>query len=83
MDHYTSIFPNTKVLSTSRGPTGSWMTATIEIEGQQLILFGGDATYKLSPAASLYVNCDTQAEVDRLWARLTEGGSDRWKRPGS
>ena len=74
--HYTSIFPRTKVLSTSRGPTGSWMTATIEIEGQQLILFGGDATYKLSPAASLYVHCETQAEVDRLWARLTEGGSE-------
>ena len=74
--HYTSIFPNTKVLSTSSGPEGSWMTATIEIEGQQLILFGGDATYKLSPAASLYVHCETQAEVDRLWARLTDGGSE-------
>jgi len=74
--HYTSIFPNTKVLSTSRGPTGAWMTATIEIEGQQLILFGGDATYKLTPAASLYVHCEMQAEVDRLWARLTEGGSE-------
>jgi predicted 3-demethylubiquinone-9 3-methyltransferase (glyoxalase superfamily) len=74
--HYTSIFPNTKVLGTSSGPQGSWMTATIEIEGQRLILFGGDATYKLSPAASLYVNCETQAEVDRLWARLTDGGSE-------
>lgn len=74
--HYTSIFPNTRVLSTSGGPGGTWMTATIEIEGQQLILFGGDATFKLTPAASLYVNCQTQAEVDRLWARLTEGGSE-------
>jgi predicted 3-demethylubiquinone-9 3-methyltransferase (glyoxalase superfamily) len=74
--HYTSIFPDTKVLSTSPGPAGSLMGATIEIEGQQLILFNGGPTYTLSPAASLYVNCETQAEVDRLWARLTEGGSE-------
>jgi predicted 3-demethylubiquinone-9 3-methyltransferase (glyoxalase superfamily) len=74
--HYSSVFPNTKVLTTSPGPGGSLMSATIEIEGQQLILFGGGPTYKLSPAASLYVHCETQAEVDRLWALLTDGGSE-------
>ena len=61
---YTSVFPNSKVLSTSP------MSATVEIEGQQLIIFNGGAHYALTPAASLYVNCDTQGEVDRLWARL-------------
>ena len=74
--HYTSVFPNSKVSGTSPGPGGSLMSATLEIEGQQLILFGGGSTYKLSPAASLYVHCETQAEVDRLWARLTDGGSE-------
>jgi predicted 3-demethylubiquinone-9 3-methyltransferase (glyoxalase superfamily) len=73
---YTSVFPNAKVLSTSPGPGGSLMSATLEIEGQQLIIFNGGPTYKLSPAASLYVNCETQEEVDRLWAKLTEGGAE-------
>jgi predicted 3-demethylubiquinone-9 3-methyltransferase (glyoxalase superfamily) len=73
---YKSVFPNTKVLSTSPGPGGSLMSATLEIEGQQLILFNGGPSHKLSPAASLYVNCETQEEVDRLWAQLSDGGSE-------
>ena len=67
---YTSIFPNSRVLNASP------MSATVEIEGQQLILFNGGPHYELSPAASLYVNCETQAEVDRLWARLVDGGAE-------
>jgi predicted 3-demethylubiquinone-9 3-methyltransferase (glyoxalase superfamily) len=67
---YTSVFPTSKVLSSSP------MTATVEIEGQQLIIFNGGPRYALSPAASLDVNCETQAEVDRLWTQLSEGGSE-------
>jgi predicted 3-demethylubiquinone-9 3-methyltransferase (glyoxalase superfamily) len=73
---YTSVFRNLKVLSTSPGPGGSLMSATLEIEGQQLIIFNGGPAHKLSPAASLFVNCETQEEVDRLWAKLSEGGSE-------
>jgi predicted 3-demethylubiquinone-9 3-methyltransferase (glyoxalase superfamily) len=73
---YTSVFPKSKVLQTSPGPGGSLMSATLEIEGQQLILFNGGPTYKHTPAASLYVNCETQEEVDRLWAQLSDGGSE-------
>ncbi|MEO8622030.1 MAG: VOC family protein [bacterium] len=68
--YYTSVFPNTKVLNASP------MSATLEIEGQTLILFNGGPKYKLSPSVSLYVNCETQEEVDRLWAQLTDGGSE-------
>lgn len=73
---YTSVFQNSKVLGTSPGPRGSMMSATLEIEGQQLIIFNGGPKYKLSPAVSLYVNCETQDEVDRLWAQLSNGGSE-------
>jgi predicted 3-demethylubiquinone-9 3-methyltransferase (glyoxalase superfamily) len=34
------------------------------------------ATLKLTPAVSMYVNCETQAEVDELWAKLTEAGEE-------
>lgn len=73
---YTSVFPDARVLSTSPGPNGSVMAATIEIEGQQFTLFDGGPTYTLSPAVSLSVKCETQEEVDRLWARLSDGGSE-------
>jgi predicted 3-demethylubiquinone-9 3-methyltransferase (glyoxalase superfamily) len=71
---YRSVFPNSKVHATSKGPDGSLMMATIELEGQQLMLFGGGPHYTLTPAVSLYVNCETQAEVDGLWTKLLAGG---------
>jgi predicted 3-demethylubiquinone-9 3-methyltransferase (glyoxalase superfamily) len=71
---YRSVFPNSKVHARSKGPDGSLMMATIELEGQQLMLFGGGPHYKLTPAVSLYVNCETQAEVDELWEKLLAGG---------
>ncbi|MES2177547.1 MAG: VOC family protein [Gemmatimonadota bacterium] len=72
---YTTVFPSLKVLGTSPGPDGL-MSATLEIEGQQLILFNGGPHHALSPAVSLYVNCETQEEVDRLWSQLVDGGAE-------
>jgi predicted 3-demethylubiquinone-9 3-methyltransferase (glyoxalase superfamily) len=71
---YRSVFPNSKVHGTAPGPEGSLMSATIELEGQTLMLFNGGPHYKLTPAVSLYVNCETQAEVDDLWTKLLAGG---------
>jgi predicted 3-demethylubiquinone-9 3-methyltransferase (glyoxalase superfamily) len=71
---YRSVFPNSKVHGTSPGPNGSLMSATIELEGQQLMLFGGGPHYKLTPAISLYVHCESQAEGDDLWTKLLAGG---------
>lgn len=76
VDLYTTVFPNSKVLNTSPGPGGALMSATVEIEGQRLILFNGGPHYAHTPAASLYVDCATQEEVDRLWAALVEGGRE-------
>ena len=76
VDLYTSVFPAMKVIGTSPGPGGSLMSATLEIEGQQVILFNGGPSHPLSPAVSLYVNCESQEEVDRLWAQLVDGGAE-------
>lgn len=38
------------------------MSATLEIEGQQLIAFAGGPLHSHTPAFSLYVNCETQQE---------------------
>jgi predicted 3-demethylubiquinone-9 3-methyltransferase (glyoxalase superfamily) len=79
---YTSLFKNAKVVSTTRygdagpGPKGSLMTATFELEGQQFIALNGGPSFTFSQGISLFVRCDSQAEIDRLWERLTEGGQE-------
>jgi predicted 3-demethylubiquinone-9 3-methyltransferase (glyoxalase superfamily) len=80
MNFYASIFKNSKVGSVSRygeggpGPKGSVMSATFSLEGQEFMALNGGPHYKFTPAISLYVNCETQAEVDELWEKLSAGG---------
>jgi predicted 3-demethylubiquinone-9 3-methyltransferase (glyoxalase superfamily) len=81
MDLYCSIFPNSKVLQVARygdagpGAKGSAMTVNFTLDGQEILILNGGPHYKLTPAFSLSVLCETQEEVDRLWARLLEGGA--------
>jgi predicted 3-demethylubiquinone-9 3-methyltransferase (glyoxalase superfamily) len=82
MNFYVSVFKNSKVVGVSRygdagpGPKGSVMTATFELEGQRFIALNGGATFTFTPAISLFVNCETQQEVDDLWAKLSAGGRE-------
>ena len=76
MELYRSVFPGSKVLGTVPGPNGSLMSATFELDGQRFIAFNGGPHLKLTPAVSMYVSCETQAEVDELWAKLSEGGAE-------
>jgi predicted 3-demethylubiquinone-9 3-methyltransferase (glyoxalase superfamily) len=82
MNFYVSIFKNSKVVGVSRygdagpGPKGSVMTATFELEGQRFIALNGGPTFSFTPAISLFVNCETQQEVDDLWAKLSSGGRE-------
>jgi predicted 3-demethylubiquinone-9 3-methyltransferase (glyoxalase superfamily) len=77
---YTSIFKNSRVLDISRygdagpGPQGTVMVAAFELEGQQFLALNGGPEFKFSEAVSFVVNCETQAEVDHYWDKLTEGG---------
>ena len=80
VDFYSSIFDDSKILSTSRygaggpGPEGSLMSATFELAGQEFIALNGGPSFSFSQGISLFVDCQTQAEVDELWEKLTEGG---------
>jgi predicted 3-demethylubiquinone-9 3-methyltransferase (glyoxalase superfamily) len=76
MAHYRSIFPEATVSNTMPGPDGTLMSATFEMDGQSFIAFNGGPGPRLTPAVSMYVNCETQDEVDDLWAKLTEGGAE-------
>jgi predicted 3-demethylubiquinone-9 3-methyltransferase (glyoxalase superfamily) len=84
MEFYTSIFEDSKIVGVSRydeagarasgRPAGSVMSGTFELAGQQFMALNGGPQFKFSEAISLFVNCETQEEVDHLWERLSEGG---------
>jgi predicted 3-demethylubiquinone-9 3-methyltransferase (glyoxalase superfamily) len=73
---YVSIFKNSKVMSVTPGPDGTAMAVTFQLEGQSFYALNGGPQYRFTPAISLYVNCETQAEVDELWNKLSTGGRE-------
>jgi predicted 3-demethylubiquinone-9 3-methyltransferase (glyoxalase superfamily) len=79
---YTSIFKNSKVLNESRygdagpGPKGSVMTMTFELDGQQFTALNGGPVFKFTEAISFVVHCETQAELDEFWVKLSAGGQE-------
>jgi predicted 3-demethylubiquinone-9 3-methyltransferase (glyoxalase superfamily) len=80
MNHYVAIFKNSRILSLSRygdagpGPSGTVMTGSFELEGQEFIALNGGPQFPFTEAISFVVNCETQPEVDKLWEKLCEGG---------
>ena len=82
MNFYISLFRNAKVVDVKRygpgeaGAEGSVMNATFTLDGQQFMCIDSPAKHGFSftPSISLYVTCDTEDEIDRLFARLSEGG---------
>ena len=74
MNFYLSIFKDGKSLNVTR-VNGKVMTATFEMLGQKFIALNAGPMYKFNEAVSFFVSCDTQAEVDELWEKLSEGGS--------
>jgi predicted 3-demethylubiquinone-9 3-methyltransferase (glyoxalase superfamily) len=81
---YSGIFKDSKVVTVSRygeagkevhgRPAGSVMTIAFELDGQTFTALNGGPVFKFNEAISLQVNCETQAEVDHFWTRLSEGG---------
>jgi predicted 3-demethylubiquinone-9 3-methyltransferase (glyoxalase superfamily) len=73
---YTSIFPDAASPELRRmADDGPIFTATLELCGQRLMLLnGGPAHAGFTEAISMFVNVETQEEVDDLWERLTAGG---------
>ena len=50
------------------------MITTFELEGQKFIALNGGPQFKFTEAVSLFVDCDSQAEVDTFWNKLTADG---------
>lgn len=80
MNFYVSIFRNSRIVEVVRigdarpGATGSIVSGTFELEGQRFMALNGGPHFKFTEAISLFVDCDTQEEVDELWDKLSAGG---------
>jgi predicted 3-demethylubiquinone-9 3-methyltransferase (glyoxalase superfamily) len=85
--HYTSIFKNARITAVHRHggavhdvmPTpdnapGKVMMVAFELDGSRFLALNGGPMHAFTPAVSLYVECEDQAEVDHFWERLGEGG---------
>ncbi|HEX3330945.1 MAG TPA: VOC family protein [Gaiellales bacterium] len=77
---YTSVFPNSRIVDIARfgeaGPreAGTVMVVTFELDGQPFTALNGGPDFTFSEAVSFQVDCADQAEVDRYWETLSEGG---------
>jgi predicted 3-demethylubiquinone-9 3-methyltransferase (glyoxalase superfamily) len=84
--HYVSIFKNSKIgrkgRYTNEGKeihgkeAGSVITVEFELEGQKFLALNGGPQFKFDEAISFQVMCESQAEVDYFWSKLSEGGSE-------
>ncbi len=70
---YSEIFAELKIVG-KMAPGGKVIGVTFDLWGQQFIAFNGGSYYKLNPAVSIFVNCDTQEEIDNYWDKLLAGG---------
>lgn len=86
VNFYVSIFKNSKIGAITRydeasekaagRPKGSVMTVEFQLEGQEFVALNGGPHFKFTEAVSFVVNCETQAEVDHYWEKLSAGGEE-------
>jgi predicted 3-demethylubiquinone-9 3-methyltransferase (glyoxalase superfamily) len=79
-DFYLTLFPNSRKLNELRAneagplPVGSLLALDLELNGQQVTFLNGGPAYQLNEAFSFVIRCETQAEIDDHWTKLTAGG---------
>lgn len=82
VNFYVSVFANSRITSLQRMeldgpiPKGSLLHAAFELNGQPYTAFDGGPSFEFSQATSLVATCDTQEELDEIWARLCSDGGE-------
>jgi predicted 3-demethylubiquinone-9 3-methyltransferase (glyoxalase superfamily) len=77
---YTSVFPNSRVVTKTHYPedapreAGMVMTVEFELDGQRFVGINGGPEFKFDEAVSFQIDCADQAEVDYYWEKLLDGG---------
>jgi predicted 3-demethylubiquinone-9 3-methyltransferase (glyoxalase superfamily) len=76
VEFYLSVFRNSRRLDGVGKPGERPLTIAFELDGQVFTALNGGPHFKFTEAVSFVVRCDTQAEVDEYWEKLTDGGSE-------
>lgn len=80
-EFYCSLFPNSSIdcvthyVEDSVFPIGTVLTVRFSLLGEEYIALNGGPMFQLNPSISMFVDCETEVELDALWAKLTVGGS--------
>jgi predicted 3-demethylubiquinone-9 3-methyltransferase (glyoxalase superfamily) len=79
---YASLLPDSRVervttlpADTPSGPEGSVQVVEFTLAGQPFMAMSAGPLDPFTHAISFIINCEDQAEIDRLWAALSEGGT--------
>ncbi len=75
-EFYVSLFPDSRIDDVSPGPDGSPLMINFTLMGRPFQALNGGPHFTFNEAVSLVIPCDGQADVDRYWAALTEGGEE-------
>lgn len=73
--YYTSIFPDSAIRDVTPGPDGSALVVSFQLAGLQYLALNGGPHFQFNEAISLSIDCESQAEVDELWEKLSSSGS--------
>lgn len=78
---YVSLLPDSRIdkvlrspAKTPSGPEGMVLTVEFTVAGQSFLGLNGGPEFRFNEAVSFVIHCNDQAEVDRLWNALIEGG---------
>ena len=72
---YVGVFRNSRVLTDNRqGKDGPAFSVTFNLDGQDFFALNGGPMFQFTPAISFFITCETQAEVDEFWGKLSENG---------
>jgi predicted 3-demethylubiquinone-9 3-methyltransferase (glyoxalase superfamily) len=77
---YASLFEGSRITGLSRYgkgarmPEGTVLVVTFELAGTEFMALNGGPLFPFTEASSMVVQCESQAEIDRLWDALIAGG---------
>lgn len=79
---YVSLFKNSRITRIMRSegqgpiPKGALLHAAFQLDGHQFMAMDGGPYFSFAQGFSMFVNCETQEEIDRLWEKLSDGGEE-------
>ena len=73
---YVALFPDSEITGTTPGPNGAPLVVQFRLAGHDFLALNGGPKFTFNEAISLSIDCREQSELDKLWSKLSDGGSE-------